>query len=304
VNLPSGNYNLTITITQSNGQPDVPATNNSQTVYFVVLNATGFPLPFFQGFEIGVFPQNNMTIFNPNNNITWELTDTASALGTKSVVIRNFNNTPIGSIDELRMPMLDFSNTIQPKIEFDYAYTSFTSGASDTLEVLVSTDCGRNYQVVGLYLGGSLVTAPASTSYFVPNELQWKHKTINLLPYAGEPAVRISFRNKNSHENNLYLDNLNIYGASTGISGTFAEAISVFPNPAISAFTLSYLATDKGQLAANLSDITGRVVAQYSYDYNQGNNQWEIPVQNLPSGVYLLTLDQGDAHLTLRIMVQ
>ncbi len=61
-------------------------------------------------------------------------------------------------------------------LAFDYAYAATSMDFIDSLEILYSTDSGQNWESLVMLHGGpngELVTAPHSTSEFVPDPNQW-----------------------------------------------------------------------------------------------------------------------------------
>lgn len=311
VNLPQssvtvGNHAITITVVLSNGAADPIATNDALSQNFVVTSVAGQPMPFFEGFESATFPANNIILFNPDNGITWESTNTASALGNQSCKIRNISNNTIGAIDELQLPSLDWTNINFPKLEFDVAYSNYTAGASDTLQILISTDCGTTYQSVAKLFGASLLTTGATTSPFTPNLHQWKHKSFSLVPYAVSPVAKMIFRNISGYENNLYLDNINIYASPTGLSSNYslAENISIFPNPATDFLHIEYTASNSQTLKMEMLDLTGRSLNTWTENADYGKNEWEIHLPSLASGVYLLRFNDGVNIHTEKIAIR
>jgi hypothetical protein len=108
---------------------------------------------------------------------------------------------------------------------------------SDTLEVLVSTDCGASFISVYKKFDGNLSTntpLPYQASDFVPAANEWRLETINLTPYVGTSNLLVKFRNVNDYENILYIDDINVLETSTvGIikNNSFTD-LEIFPNPA------------------------------------------------------------------------
>ncbi len=53
-----------------------------------------------------------------------------------------------------------------------------------------------------------------------------------------------------------------------------------------------------------LTDATGRKVASYDLQAVQGSNKFELPVQQLSGGLYLLQLSQGTEKFQQKVMVK
>lgn len=306
VGITTGPHQLDVTIFQANGAADLLATNNLITFNFVVLNVAGQPLPFAEGFEGSVFPDNGIVLDNPNGNTTWEQTGIASALGIKSALIRNYNNNILGDDDDLRLPGFDFSNYQSVLFSFDVAYASYTLGASDTLSLVVSSDCGQTFNIERQWAGSSLQTAQASTSLFIPTNEQWKHHVVDLSAHAGASLVKIYIRNSNGYENNLFIDNINIIANPTSINpeADLAQAIAVFPNPTQDDLHIEYKAKEKGVFAWELTDVSGKILLSQQANVQDGKNEWTISTAAFASGMYFLKLSNADASTVVKVRVE
>lgn len=311
VNLPtstvtSGAHTIAITITMANGLAEASPSNNSQSQVFYCLNIVGQPLPFIEGFESATFPPQNIVLYNADGGITWEQTNTASALGNNSCRMRNISNNTIGTRDELQLPFLDWTNVNYPQLAFDVAYANYTAGASDTLEILISPDCGMSYQTLVKLFGASLLTAPANTSPFVPTIHQWKHHNYNLQAFTGNPVTKIIFRNSSGYENNLYLDNINVFASPTDIQNydALGQQISFFPNPATDRINIAYQAPKTTNFTIELVDMTGRSIQKWQENAQIGKNEWEMKLPSVAKGMYLLRFNDGKTNFTERLSIE
>jgi hypothetical protein len=91
-------------------------------------------------------------------------------------------------------------------LSFNLAY-GYRKSFADEFSVLVSTDCGANYQVKYQKAGNALKTADAERLFF-PSEDQWQLKTFNLSSWHGD--VLIKLRATTANGNNLYIDNMRV----------------------------------------------------------------------------------------------
>ncbi|MBX7241926.1 MAG: T9SS type A sorting domain-containing protein [Bacteroidia bacterium] len=303
-----GSHTITFTVVSSNGSPDAVTGNNSLSQTFFVLTLGGTPLPYFVDFESAVFPPNNIVISNPDNGITWELATNAAALGSQSTKIRNINNNSAGAQDELQLPDFDFSNYQTPQLQFDWAYAPYTLGASDTLEVLISTDCGFTYDKIVDMAGSALQTGNAITSPFVPTLHNWKHKIVNLSAYGNAPSAKIRFRNISGYENNLYLDNINVTAIPTTVSLTpsfnLNQSVSIYPNPANGTLNIQLFANENGKLTMDMTDVTGKAVQTVSWIYQEGQNDWKVDLTMLASGMYFIHLNNEKESMVQSLIVR
>lgn len=94
---------------------------------------------------------------------------------------------------------------------FQDAYASY-SGENDQLQVMYSVNGGGTFSLLVMLNGGTsgeLVTAPPTTSEFVPLCNQWKYQR-RLLP---QGTNRLRFIGISAYGNNLYLDSIYIKNA-------------------------------------------------------------------------------------------
>ena len=111
-------------------------------------------------------------------------------------------------------------------LTFDYAYSRWTNPASsqnwsDTLIIFVSDDCGNTWQNVWEKAGLNLTTTtPAYNpfNWFPNNNNDWTSVVIDLSSYTNQDDFAIKFRNVNQYENNLFIDNINLWDNNTSIN--------------------------------------------------------------------------------------
>lgn len=222
----AGTYNVTLTVT-SGGQSDPEV----KTAYITVSGATSLPLA--EGFEGATFPPANWALNNPDADLTWVRTTSASGFGTStaSAYVNNYAYNAAGQYDWLITPSYSFSGVSNGRIKWDYAYAPYAStGYADSLEVMYSTNCGTTWTSLWKKGGTQLSTiSGTNTNNFVPTAAQWKKDSVALSALNGQANVKFAFRNRNTYGNNLFLDNVNIYNASA--SGGSAPVADFVGNP-------------------------------------------------------------------------
>ncbi|MFM7710300.1 MAG: T9SS type A sorting domain-containing protein [Ferruginibacter sp.] len=67
--------------------------------------------------------------------------------------------------------------------------------------------------------------------------------------------------------------------------------LTIFPNPVAQTIYLMMDAEKSGMARMTLTDLSGRTLENRSWRVNQGQNSLQWPVQNLPSGNYLIQLE-------------
>jgi PKD repeat protein len=202
-----GTYPVTLSVTNANG-----TASYSQTAYIYVGGAT--QPPYVEGFVNTSFvPQGWTNINNGNANAYWRRNPTVGHNTTASAYFDNFNYTLNGEQDEMQSMSFNFTGYTSLNLNFDVAYARYSSSRSDSLEVLVSTDCGQTWSRIFVKGGSTLATAGTQTSAFTPTSSQWRTETVNLNAYAGMNNVVFAFRNRGRHGNFLWLDDINISGS-------------------------------------------------------------------------------------------
>ncbi|MBS4027962.1 MAG: T9SS type A sorting domain-containing protein, partial [Ignavibacteriales bacterium] len=174
-------------------------------------------------FEDGAVPPPLWTLYNPENDFTWESWSvSAYNIGAKSARVNMFSYSQTGKIDELRSPIVN-GYAASDTLVFDYAYAQYSATYVDSFRVQLSYDGGTTYPTSLFYAwGSSLATATTTTSSFVPTGAQWVTKKFPLNAQVVNANVVIKFKTTNGYGNNLYLDNVSVKKATpTGsISGT------------------------------------------------------------------------------------
>ncbi len=200
----SGTYDVTLTVSDG-------STNSSltQTSFITTL---GSNLPLSESFEVSAFPPASWSEFDDGSDgIKWQSNSSVSGygIGTKSIYFDNWSQNTNGKKDEIRTTRYSGNAYQSISLSFDVAYWSYTNqGYQDTLQVLISTDCGVTYTPIYTKGGATLSTvAGNSTSSFTPTSTQWRTEMISLNSAIGQNFI-LAFRNIGRYGNNLYVDNI------------------------------------------------------------------------------------------------
>lgn len=296
-----GDHSITATLSNPNGNPDGDTGDNTITTDFSVI-LTGTPLPLEQGFEATGFPYAGYTLYNPDAYYTWERTNDAASIGTYSVYINHFDNDAPGEIDDFILPPYDFTGYVSAHLSFDVAYALYTASGefSDTLAVLVSSDCGETWNEVYKKYNPDLQTAPHTNDPYVPADDEWRNEMIDLTEYAGETQVYVKFRTISDYENNLYIDNINMNDDEQIAIHTIDEltALHVFPNPAIDLMQIEFSLNQAEEIQLTIYNVLGEIVYSKKLNGDAGKNNFSIPVSALANGNYKLQLSNTGRNTT------
>ncbi|MBK7852746.1 MAG: T9SS type A sorting domain-containing protein [Bacteroidetes bacterium] len=272
---------------QPNSVADINTINDSAVTTFTY--PVGNTLPYSEGFEGAVFPPSGMSIYNPDGSVTWQHTTAAAFTGSSSIYIEDMNYYNDGMIDDVELPYFNFMAST-PMLTFEYAYQLRADPLpvnyySDTLVVLVSTDCGISWTTVYKKFDLPLVTTNptfnANVGFVPASSADWDLESIDLSSFAGNDKVLIKFQNINGRGNNLYLDDINIFDSPLGYESISKPVISVYPNPNNGSFTFSVQHTKPGN-ELTIYDVFGKII--YSTRLISGSNA--IDISNRASGVY------------------
>lgn len=291
-----GEHTLEVTLENPNGFTDADAGDNTSETDFIV-NLSALPLPVSQGFESSGFPYEGYTLSNPDDFYTWERTNDAAALGSYSIYMNHYDNAANGEIDEFVLPAYDLSGMATISFTFDVAYALWTSSGiySDTLEVLVSDNCGTSWETVYKKANPDLQTASVTPSSFVPDDDEWRNESIDLTSYLTSSQLFVKFRTISDYENNLYVDNININdGQQIGVINTSNDfKLTLFPNPTNNILNIKYNISQSGNGTLLIYDVLGKLVFSEIITTTSGINILTIPVAELSAGYYRIKIETG-----------
>jgi PKD repeat protein/photosystem II stability/assembly factor-like uncharacterized protein len=213
----AGTYNVTLTATNANGSD--PEVKNS----YITVSGTQV-LPLVEGFQTATFVPTNWAMVDAGTDgIIWQRSTTVGGYNTSTACayFDNYQLDASGTRDEMWTPKYDFGSLTSATLTFDVSYARYDATYSDTLAVLISTDCGLTWTQIYMKGGTVLATAPdLTTAAFVPTATQWRTETVSLTPYVGQANVMVKFQNRGRWGQMLYIDNINI----TGVAGAAPNA--------------------------------------------------------------------------------
>ncbi len=270
------------------------------------INLNGTNLPLSESFEGATNPPTGwMNLDNATQGRAWVKSTAAGGFGltTSAMMYDNYSFNNVGDKDELQVKNLNFVGLSSASLSFDVAYQVYT-GYSDTLSVLVSTDCGLTFTSVFSKSGGTLSTAGSGTNDFVPLANQWRTETINLNSYIGIPNVIIRFQNTNGYGNKLYLDNISVSGVYSSnvnlklfIEGYYDTSIhamtTVKANQGVGAST-----TDVEDLIVELHDASTYTLITTAIGTLQKNGTLAVSFSSAPVGSFYVVVRGANSVTT------
>jgi len=297
-------HTFDVTFGNANGQAsDNYSANDNKSITFYAYNgAAGSAIPFSEGFESN-FPATNWSVYNPNNDVTWEknLSYSGYSASANCVSIDNtaYGNNPNKKKDAFITDSYDLSNVIYPELKFDVAYAEYSNTRSDSLNVYYSLDCGSNWTKVWNQRGSDLATAPDQTTLFTPTSSQWKTVSVPLLSLYKQGKVSFKFENVTGWGNVMYIDNINLQNnPSLTVAEVEKTEVKIFPNPASNMVGVR-LPVNHPFKQLQLINSIGSVV----YETSIADNAIVFPVADFPIGLYLLHFKGERSSQTEKLLI-
>jgi subtilisin family serine protease len=284
--------------------------NNSAIHYVYVIQDV--QLPYVQDFDTVDAILNNSLwyISNTDNDATWETFEWDTDNENRALHFNFYNYRPrAGQIDDALMPQVSLPDTGQIYLEFNYAYKKRMEYVfKDTLQVLISTDCGISFDSIIYQNSGedmASVEGNASNTQFIPVSINdWDTVKLDLNYWRGEDVI-IAFRAINDNGSRLYIDNI----ALTVEAGTdFANQyhtnpyILVYPNPAVEQVVVECSQISSRGDIINVYNISGEIVSTKQIKSNIFKHN--LSFKGLPSGVYLIQYISDTYVLNSKIIVK
>lgn len=306
-----GTHVLTVIANLPNGIADANPLNDTLRKIIVVPTTVNAPL--VESFEgtgtvLNGLP-NGWFISNPDGGTTWTRTGSAArkvnAADSASVFIRNFGYAN-SATDQLYTPKVAVSGADSVFVSFDvaastYNYPGATAVAEDTLEVLISKDCGVTFSSVYKKWGADLQTLGApndpNTREFTPSFNQnWRRDSVNLTPYVGSTSTfQVVFRcSHNAPGNNVFLDNVNVYSRVLP-TALKQQGFLVLPTAFTSRFAVWHYTVPTSLRAIGVYNSIGQMV--YLRRFNGDANTYiSVDMTDKAAGVYFVQLQYTDAN--------
>jgi hypothetical protein len=305
INTITGNHTITVYLSNANNATDANTKNDTLRLDF---QYTAPVSTIAEGFEGSLFTPTGWDIVNPDYSTTWKKVLGAYKTGNASVMIDNFDYTSLGQQDYLRLPETSIPSTV------DSAFFSFQLAAAvytplstsnnnwDTLEVLISTDCGQTYTSLYKKYASTLVTHKDTVNtYFIPSApSDWRKDSIYLSSYIGVGKFMLAFRNSTGNENNIYLDDINLRTVTIN-PNLKQRGILVTPNPSSGKITVQFYPTPSSLRSIQIFNLTGQKIMEQQVS-GQGSNLYNFDISRNAAGTYIVRILMGNDVITQKII--
>lgn len=289
--LAAGAHTINTWVTDVNGVSGI-GYMGLNTKSFSTSAGVGAATPLTEDFSASGFPYTEWLLDNVDPSFTWARV----ATHTGSMKFDCFTYAS-GKTSNFIVEPVDLSGLTNPTLTFDVAYCQYAA-ENDRLQVYVSTDCGATWSTALFNEAGTVLATgnPDLTTAFTPSNSQWHPKSVDLSAYSSSSVVFIKFKGTSAYGNNIYVDNINIAGANSGIENTNADGFNVYPNPTSDFVNVSF---------ANAENVTVSFinsVGQTVKVFNNVNTNAQLSLEGLASGIYILNADINGQRITKQII--
>ena len=241
---------------------------------------------------------------NPDAAIGWR-DYSAGNINPGSAFVNTFNYPLTGEQDDMVTPNINFQGVDSVTLSFDlsaatFSYPGSTDVPLDTLEVLVSKDCGNSFTTVYKKWGEELQTLNdpnngQSSEYFPVGASQWRKETIDLTSQGVQGPVMVFFRTTNNFENNIFIDNVNL---KTRIlpERIKQQGYLVLPNPFRNSFSVWHVQQPAGLRYIHVYNAVGQLVWAKTFQGNATKLE-SVNLAAKAAGTYIVKLGYEDSSL-------
>lgn len=306
-NISTGNHTITIFINKVNNQNDAFTDNDTSQYKFTVSKQQASAVT--ESFETEkILPDNWTTKQNVDDEITWTTTSIAGKNSNKSIVMKNYIYRSKQKVDDLITPAF-YCNKNYDSIflNFDYAYALRRLSDStffDTLQIDYTKNCGLTWTTLWKKTGKSLTsfnqTDPEIFEFF-PEQNQWKSDSMLVTTNLNKgDIIQIRFRNINLWGNDVYIDNVNLFGKFYP-QGIKEKGYAIYPNPTTGILNIQHLQNPINLKSIELFNSLGRKIKTLQYNRN-ANTEIQINLFGLSSDVYFLRMNYSDKTIVEKII--
>jgi hypothetical protein len=233
----------------------------------------------------------------------WSKTDGIASSGTTSMQ-KTTDAYGNGRRALLRMPETYFTHVDSAYLTFKIAAAPAVAAtgrtAIDTLEVLVSRDCGNSYQTLYKKYGSSLVTKTSTATMFLPSASEWRKDTVSLLNYIDKGNVLLAFRISNYNQSNIYIDDINAFTITVN-PNLKAQGFLATPNPTTGIVNVQFYPAPEKLRAVQVYTISGQLIRNI-VPSNGALNLYTIDLGSQPSGMYIVRVLFSDKVIVRKIV--
>ena len=302
----AGEFEVYLTVSNGNG-----SITSVDPVIITIMDDGVLPPMWQDGFEAGVGPwASGLWEVQTLSGQPWQIRETTGFSGARSLYVRNRNNET-GDITRTTSTTYNAEGMAAVMIGYKYAYSHRATGdTDDRLKLQVSRDCGQTWNTRQFHRGLiDLSTAPNHGGNFYPSgPSEWAghiEEVDNQLYMV--PKLRIRFEFESKGGNNVFLDDINVYGVDSlgnvlgldPIDSPSGQVLIAYPNPGRGSVTVQAMWA-AGDAQLRLRDAVGRIERHIPLRDAQGQT---VQLNGLSTGIHLLELLVEDRREVIRLVV-
>lgn len=311
-NTAPGSYTLTVYSwdpVTSSGTGDQNTSNDTLRRNFSVAKTVQAPI--VETFEGTAFPPDGWSVVNPDGATTWAKANVGNA-SSGSAFIRNRTYTNKGQRDDLATPQITYSGVDSVILSFDlsaatYLYPGATDTQMDTLEVLVTTNCGNSFTSVYKKWGAELQTvndpnSPQDVEFVASANGNWRNERIDLTRFNTQSPILVLFRSTNNNGNTIYLDNVNLRTRVLP-AALKQQGYLILPTSFQNSFNIWHVQQPTSLRYVNVFNAAGQRVFSQQFGKNGAANVITVDMTGKAAGMYVVQLgyDDENRNITQRV---
>lgn len=305
-----GTYNFrvnTAELVTTKGTGDINLQNDTLRLNFSVPGATNAPL--VENFATQGFPADGWSVLNSDASYTWQRYENGNG-NQGSAFLNTFNYLSIGQKDELVSPAISFGTVDSIRLNFDLAAAAVSHPVGsnppvDTLEVLVTRDCGNSFTTVYKKWGETLQTlrnGTPSAEFFPGAASEWRTESVDISAFADKSPLVVYFRVTNNNENNIFLDNISV---TTKILPDLLKqkGYLLYPSPFRTSFVVWHYQTPADLIYIRVMNAVGQTLWTKTFSGN-ATKQEAVDLAGKPAGIYFVEMGYsgGKKAVTQRVV--
>jgi hypothetical protein len=249
-------------------------------------------------FDLAVNSENNLAVFNPNNDETWQYDTQVNMLSSNSTQIKVEDTE-----DWLISPIIDVRALDYISLIFDVAYHKPFKQSEELSIILQPVDSIYSEKVIYEKIGDSLATSfgnnPEAT-------IVTRNELVDLSPFLYYQKFRLLFKARHHKGANIYINDISIF-LGQNLPPDYPQttkAFIIYPNPVKNGqLNLHFNLPLAEPGIITITDAHGRVIRRF--EQPKILNQFvQLNFSGLSSGLYLLHFNSPSIKRTAKFIIE